>query len=97
MQPPLEPQQSQNLIELRIERPFLVGDVASDLDVIGRGQRRQQIIFLEHEADAGLAQSGTLSFSLISSRSRPSMWMLPEVGGVSPPRMWNGKSICLSR
>ena len=61
---------------------------ARDGDVVGGGERRQQVVLLEDEADLLLAQFGPPA-SDIASRSLPCMWTLPEVGGVRPPRMWN--------
>ncbi len=39
---------------------FIAGDVAGDGDVVFRAERRQQIVFLKHEADGFLAQIGAL-------------------------------------
>ena len=54
------PKQLQNFHELRIQRTILVRDVARDLDVVARRQRRQQIVLLENEPDGRLAQLGAL-------------------------------------
>ena len=42
------------------ERAVLMGDIAGDLDVVARRQRRQKIVFLENEPDRGFAQLGAL-------------------------------------
>ena len=48
----LDTEQRRISLEVRIHRrSTMARDIARDLDVIGRAERRQQIIFLKHEAD----------------------------------------------
>src|SRR5260370_28114487 len=61
IQPTSDPQELQNVIERWIERAILVGDMPRDFDIVARRQRRQQVVLLEDESDAGLAQLSALA------------------------------------
>src|SRR4029078_10918302 len=63
IQPVRDAEKLERFLKLRCVTSVVSGDTSCNLDVVARGERRQEIIFLEYKTDGVLSQLRAIGFT----------------------------------